>query len=218
MSLFLFQYCFGTESPEISFKEFPGECQSPECADKPPKWLYQQLILRKLCKSIEWRQVPLSRSNLGPREGSPGVFYKNGYVFIFGGWGLGPMRDLHVAALQAPMHFREVMIQGSGPAPTYEAKITVLDEGTNSVFRVIVTGGWRHGGRFVSVSACVKRGVNTKQYAKRLWEFSMFPGLLREPAILYYYCCIVFSPVFRMVLCGLTAFCFCFCLCLLFCF
>lgn len=96
--------------------------------------------------------MPLPRSNLGAREGSPGVFYKHGYVFIFGGWGFGPMRDLHVAALQTPMHFQEVMVQGSGPAPTYEAKTTVLEDakeldGDNSgVFRVIVTGGWRHGG------------------------------------------------------------------------
>lgn len=80
------------------------------------------------------------------------MFYKHGYVFIFGGWGFGPMRDLHVAALQTPMHFQEVMVQGSGPAPTYEAKTTVLEDakeldGDNSgVFRVIVTGGWRHGG------------------------------------------------------------------------
>lgn len=136
-------------------QEFPGEGRSLQsCADKAPKWLYRQLIQRRLCDNVEWRQVPLPRSNLGAREGSPGVFYKHGYVFIFGGWGFGPMRDLHVAALQTPMHFQEVMVQGSGPAPTYEAKTTVLEDakeldGDNSgVFRVIVTGGWRHGGYY----------------------------------------------------------------------
>lgn len=98
--------------------------------------------------------MPVPRSNLGAREGSPGVFYKNGRVFVFGGWGFGPMGDLHVAALQAPMQFREVRIQGVGPAPTYEAKITVLEdmegEAYAAVFKVMVTGGWRHGGAALS--------------------------------------------------------------------
>eukprot|EP00438_Fugacium_kawagutii_P018330 Skav212479 [mRNA] locus=scaffold385:407012:408583:- [translate_table: standard] len=132
-------------------QEFPQEGQSAECADKAPQWLYRQLIQRQLCNSIEWRQVPVPRSNLGAREGSPGVFYRNGCVFVFGGWGFGPMRDLHVAALQAPMHFREVRIQGTGPDPTYEAKTTVLEDDAMEearVFKVIVTGGWRHGGYY----------------------------------------------------------------------
>lgn len=143
---------FRSLSASVWTQEFPGEGRSQSCADKAPKWLYRQLIQRRLCDTVEWRQVPLPRSNLGAREGSPGVFYKHGYVFIFGGWGFGPMRDLHVAALQTPMHFQEVMVQGSGPAPTYEAKTTVLEDakdldGDNSgVFQVIVTGGWRHGG------------------------------------------------------------------------
>ena len=130
-------------------KEFPGE--HPR-ADFVGKVLYQELIRRRRCKSIEWRQVPVTRSNLGAREGSPGMFYSNGYVFIFGGWGFGPRRDLHAADLQrSPLEFREVAIHGTGPHPTYEAKVTVLEEtwevsSDPTCFTVMVTGGWRHGG------------------------------------------------------------------------
>lgn len=109
---------------------------------------------RRFCNSIEWRQVPLTRSNLGAREGSPGVFYKNGYVFVYGGWGFGPMRDLHAAPVDAPLQFREVSIQGAAPHPTYEAKVTVLEDPDSheqpEVFRAVVTGGWKHGGSELS--------------------------------------------------------------------
>lgn len=79
------------------------------------------------------------------------MFYQNGFIFVFGGWGgRGPRRDLHVTKLDSPMEFHPVAIDGAGPYPTYEAKVTVLDDrvsGTDPL-RVLVTGGWCHGGYY----------------------------------------------------------------------
>ncbi|CAJ1427662.1 unnamed protein product [Effrenium voratum] len=132
--------------PGFLKQEFP-ELERPGFAEA-----YRQLTARRLCRSIEWRQVP-SRG-LGQREGSPGMFQRRGQVFVFGGWGYGPMKDLHVANLkdvqnvQDVLNFREVPIRGAGPFASYEAKTTVLDDedSDSDSFRVLVTGGWRHGG------------------------------------------------------------------------
>lgn len=107
--------------------------------------LYRHLVERQRCRSVEWRPVPVNRSP-GQREGSPGVFFWRNHVFVYGGWGLGPMRDLWAAPLASPLDFKEVPLQGAGPVPTYEAKVTVLEE--DFCLRVLVTGGWRHGGYY----------------------------------------------------------------------
>ena len=153
-------------------QEFPGE-GGPAHAGKPPKWLYHQLVQRRFCNSIEWRQVPLTRSNLGAREGSPGVFYKNGYVFVYGGWGFGPMRDLHAAPVDAPLQFREVSIQGAAPHPTYEAKVTVLEDPDSheqpEVFRAVVTGGWKHGGYYEESGTYAIMEIDCRDGVKARW-------------------------------------------------
>ncbi|CAK9020119.1 unnamed protein product [Durusdinium trenchii] len=131
-------------------QEFPGGVDGRD--EFVGEVLYRQLIGRRRCKRVEWRKVPHSaRSSAGAREGSPGMFYQNGFIFVFGGWGgRGPRRDLHVTKLDSPMEFHPVAIDGAGPYPTYEAKVTVLDDrvsGTDPL-RVLVTGGWCHGGYY----------------------------------------------------------------------
>lgn len=136
-------------------EEFPGGVDGRD--EFVGEVLYRQLIGRRRCKRVEWRKVPHSaRSSAGAREGSPGMFYQNGFIFVFGGWGgRGPRRDLHVTKLDSPMEFHPVAIDGAGPYPTYEAKVTVLDDrvsGTDPL-RVLVTGGWCHGGLLSSAWA-----------------------------------------------------------------
>ena len=55
---------------------------------------YKVLTQRRRCKTIEWRRLPCNHT-LGAREGSPGMFFRSGRVFVLGGWGAhGPMGDL----------------------------------------------------------------------------------------------------------------------------
>ena len=78
---------FASESP---FQEFHGDGK----AEAEAKSIYKVLIQRRRCKTIEWRKVPCQHT-LGAREGSPGMFFRYGRVFVFGGWGSqGPTSDL----------------------------------------------------------------------------------------------------------------------------
>lgn len=94
------------------------------------------------------------------------MFACRGYLFVYGGWGYGPEPDLHAARLEeegeapAVTTFREVQLLGRGPTPSYEMKVTVLEDeraaagsfhsptsGASSCpVRVAVTGGYRMGG------------------------------------------------------------------------
>lgn len=135
-------------------QEFHGDEGKADAA----KSIYKVLIQRRRCNTIEWRRVPCQHT-LGAREGSPGMFFRYGRVFVFGGWGSqGPTSDLHVGPLSVPLRLQSIPIEGPSegrrPPPTYEGKLTVLDEGRDlgdygdfSV-RVLVTGGYLHGGYF----------------------------------------------------------------------
>ncbi|CAE8591750.1 unnamed protein product, partial [Polarella glacialis] len=81
------------------------------------------------------------------------------HVFVFGGWGHGPMggssSDLHYGPLAVPLELQPMRITGTAPPRSYEAKLTVLEEDEDSTsatssgaasFRAVVSGGYLHGG------------------------------------------------------------------------
>lgn len=154
-------------------QEFHGDGK----AEAEAKSIYKVLIQRRRCKTIEWRKVPCQHT-LGAREGSPGMFFRYGRVFVFGGWGSqGPTSDLHVGPLAAPLRLQSIPIEGPPegrrPPPTYEGKITVLDEGHDlgdhgdfSV-RVLVTGGYLHGGYFGESSSYGLMEISGREDAVR---------------------------------------------------
>lgn len=150
-------------------QEFPTR---PDQADGSYQDLYKKLHERQCSKSLKWKRLPCDH-DIGSREGSPGVFARHGYLFVFGGWGNGPESDLHVGKLSVPLKLNEVRIAGSPPPATYEAKVTVLDDdagipgrqaGTcediedntvqtgeeveDHVIRVLVSGGYLYGGYY----------------------------------------------------------------------
>jgi len=134
---------------------------------------YRILHERQRCKALKWKRLPCHH-RMGSREGSPGMFARHGHLFVFGGWGHGPVRDLHVGKLTLPICLYEVPILGNPPPATYEMKVTVLDddaaipgrqveagecdeeaaattcqqqeEQEEHVIRVVVSGGYKYGG------------------------------------------------------------------------
>ena len=71
-----------------------------------------------------------------------------------------------MGVLAAPLRLRELSIQGRGPPPSYEGKITVLDEGQGSLdsegnftLQVLVTGGYLHGGCRLGVPQWRERDI-----------------------------------------------------------
>ena len=103
------------------------------------------------------------------------------------------MRDLHAAPVDAPLQFREVSIQGAAPHPTYEAKVTVLEDPDSheqpEVFRAVVTGGWKHGGSELSflhalgdcqTASLLSSGVATFAAFQLLFMVCHFLRLLRR--------------------------------------
>jgi len=115
-----------------------------------PKNAYIAFVAQSSCRALSWVRVPCSHS-LGAREGSPAMFSRQGFLFVFGGWSRsGPSRDLHVGPLKHPLNLHRVPIAGNRPPSTYEMKVTVLgDSDSDTVsgkFRVAVTGGFLYGG------------------------------------------------------------------------
>lgn len=126
---------------------------------------YRSFTSMRQCRAIRWSRLQC-RHQLGSREGSPGMFACRGFLFVFGGWGYGPECDLHAARLEdggettAMTTFREVRLAGRGPTPSYEMKVTVLDDERSAMgsfaspscnaslspVRVAITGGYRMGG------------------------------------------------------------------------
>lgn len=148
-------------------QEFPTRLDRPEECFQD---LYRVLYERQCCKALKWKRLSCSHQ-MGSREGSPGVFTRHGYLFVFGGWGNGPESDLHGGKLSVPLKLQEVLISGTPPPPTYEAKVTVLDDdacilgrqvdtceegehktletggdAADNRIRVLVSGGYRFGG------------------------------------------------------------------------
>jgi len=114
---------------------------------------YRVLRSREQCRTVSWRRVPCQH-RLGAREGSPGLFCYGGYIFVFGGWGHGPEHDLHAGPIAVPLRLSEVQIENPGDMPEiYEMKVTPLVDGAEERpaagrgrLRVVVTGGYLHGG------------------------------------------------------------------------
>jgi len=138
---------------ELCLQEFVGVARSDALARSSPLAVYRSLLSRERSQAFEWRRVPCTH-RLGTREGSPAVFEVRGHLFVFGGWGHGPMCDLHGGKLEAPLVLRSIPMGGEGrPRATYEAKVTVLEDfagiGTqdsSGPVKVIVTGGYLMGG------------------------------------------------------------------------
>lgn len=138
---------------ELCLQEFHGVARSDAVAQSLPLAVYRSLIARERCQSFEWRRVPCTH-RLGTREGSPTVFECRGHLFVFGGWGHGPMSDLHGGKIEAPLVLRSLPMGGEDrPRATYEAKVTVLEysagigtQDSPGPVKVIVTGGYLMGG------------------------------------------------------------------------
>lgn len=110
---------------------------------------YRALAAHSACRGLRWHRVPCVHA-LGAREGSPGMFCCNGYVFVYGGWGSrGPVNDLHAGPLKHPLVLRRLEMTGARPPPSYEMKVTLLqsaDAGDSDVALFAVTGGYLRGG------------------------------------------------------------------------
>jgi len=115
---------------------------------------YRALRTREICRRATWHTVPCQHT-MGAREGSPHVFCRRDHLFVYGGWGRGPVQDLHAGRLTVPLTLEEVPIQSDRPPPSvsYEAGFCVLEDDLleepqeiNTPFRVAVFGGYLFGG------------------------------------------------------------------------